>query len=66
MLSTVVPDDAFEEHVVDVIRQAALGDHFILGLGDNAPTDTTFQRIVRIGELVREHGKYPPRADKHL
>ena len=62
MLSERVPDEAFEEHMRTIFREAAPGDHFILGTGDNVPTDATLERVERITEMVEIWGKYPLRA----
>ena len=59
MMSLSVPEDAFEAHVCQVLREAVPGDHFILGTGDNVPTDSSLERIQRVTELVEELGGYP-------
>jgi len=59
MMSLSVPEEAFEAHVRQVLREAALDDHSILGTGDNVPTDSSLERIQRVTALVEELGSYP-------
>lgn len=61
MMSVSMPEEEFEAHVRQVLREAAPGDHFILGTGDNVPTDSSLERIQRVTELVEELGSYPLR-----
>jgi hypothetical protein len=37
----------------------APGDRFILGFGDNVPTDASFERVKRIAHFWMERGHYP-------
>ena len=59
MLSTSTPEDEFEAHVRQVLAEAAPGDHFILGTGDNVPTDAELPRLRRLTQLIEELGAYP-------
>lgn len=59
MMSLSVPEEEFEAHVRQVLREASPGDHLILGTGDNVPTDSSLERIQRVTELVGELGAYP-------
>jgi len=59
MMSVSVPEEDFEVHVRQVLGEAAPGDHFILGTGDNVPTDSSLERIRRVTELMEELGTYP-------
>ena len=52
-------DDEFERYMRDLFDAVAPGDRFILGLGDNVPTDGKFERIVRLAEMVDAWGRYP-------
>ena len=63
MLSAFTPDHEFEAHVRQVLREAAPGDHFILGTGDNVPTDAELPRLRRLTELIEELGEYPLRGN---
>jgi 5-methyltetrahydrofolate--homocysteine methyltransferase len=38
------------------------GSRFILGIADTTPPDADFERLVRIGDLVREKGRLPLQA----
>lgn len=62
MLSAFTPEEEFEAHVRQVLREAAPGDHFILGTGDNVPTDAELPRLRRLTELIEELGAYPLQA----
>ena len=59
MLSAFTPEEEFEAHVRQLLREAAPGDRFILGTGDNVPTDAELPRLHRLTELVEELGAYP-------
>jgi hypothetical protein len=37
----------------------APGDRFVLGFGDNVPTDALYSRIQRVVSFWQERGKYP-------
>jgi uroporphyrinogen-III decarboxylase len=64
MMSLSVPAEEFEAHVHQVLKQAAPGDHFILGTGDNVPTDSSLERVQRVTELVEELGDYPLKEER--
>jgi uroporphyrinogen-III decarboxylase len=59
MLTEAFSDDAFERYMQDLFQAVAPGDRFILGFGDNVPTDALFSRVLRVAEFWREHGSYP-------
>ena len=59
ILTDVFSDEAFEAFLEDLFDAVAPGDRFILGFGDNVPTDASFARIKRIVEFWRERGAYP-------
>lgn len=59
LLTNTFSDEEFEESVLDLFRAVAPGDRFILGFGDNAPTDAIFERIKRTAELYDQCGSYP-------
>ena len=48
--------DAFLEDLFDAV---APGDRFILGFGDNVPTDGRFDRILQVVEFYERHSVYP-------
>ena len=43
-------------------RDLGIGNRFILGFGDNVPTDALFARIKRVAEFWNERGAYPSRT----
>ena len=63
-LSTVIltqefNEAQFEAFLEDLFRDVAPGDRFILGFGDNVPTDANFERVKRIARFWAERGRYP-------
>lgn len=63
LLTDTFTDEEFEENAIDLFRAVAPGGRFILGFGDNAPTDALFHRIARVAELWHQYGAYPIDAD---
>jgi uroporphyrinogen-III decarboxylase len=62
VLTETFPEDQFERYLVELFRTVAPGDRFILGFGDNVPTDALFSRITRVARFWAEHGSYPLQA----
>ena len=62
MLAPEYSDAQFEEHVVQLIREAAPGNRFIMGTGDNLPTDGLLERMVKVDELCKTEGRFPVAA----
>ena len=63
-LSTVIlteafSEDEFERFLDDLFRAVAPGERFILGFGDNVPTDASFDRVKRIVRFWMDRGRYP-------
>jgi uroporphyrinogen-III decarboxylase len=63
-LSTVILTEAFSEqqfetYLENLFRDIAPGDRFILGFGDNVPTDASFERVKHIARFWAERGSYP-------
>jgi hypothetical protein len=56
VLPTRVPDEEFEAHVRQCLAEAEGFPGFILGLGDNVPTDCSWERILRLRDLAGELG----------
>jgi hypothetical protein len=58
MTDTYTDDDlnAFLEALFDAV---APGDRFILGFGDNVPTDGLFSRILQVVDFYHRHSVYP-------
>jgi hypothetical protein len=55
VLPTVKPAD-FRAFLEELLRQAAPGDGFVLGMGDNVPPDANFDLVRRIAEILAEFG----------
>lgn len=62
VLTSTFSDDEFERSLDELFEAVAPGDRFILGFGDNVPTDASFERIERLVEYWREHGTCPLRG----
>lgn len=62
ILTETFTDQEFEAYLRDLFQAVAPGDHFILGFGDNVPTDALFSRIQRVAQFWAEHGNYPLHA----
>lgn len=63
ILTEVFSDEQFERYMEDVFAAVAPGDRFILGFGDNVPTDALFDRVARIAEIWRERSTIRRRND---
>ncbi len=59
ILTETFPEEEFERFLDDLFRAVAPGDRFILGFGDNVPTDALFGRVKRVAEFWTERGSYP-------
>jgi uroporphyrinogen-III decarboxylase len=59
MEDDVVSDEEFEEYMTDLFATIAPGDAFILGVADNVTAKASLSRVLRVGEMVEEYGKYP-------
>jgi uroporphyrinogen-III decarboxylase len=59
ILTDTFSDEEFERFMEDLFRAVAPGDRFILGFGDNVPTDALFTRIKRVAQIWAERGSYP-------
>jgi hypothetical protein len=59
ILTPTYTDDEFQRYMVELFQTVAPGDRFILGFGDNVPTDALFHRIQWIARFWREQGGYP-------
>lgn len=58
-LTPTYSDTEFQEYIMDLFDAVAPGDRFILGFGDNVPTDGLFHRIEWLAKYYREHSAYP-------
>ena len=61
MLCDPTPEKEFEGYMMMLFQTIAPGDHFVLGVADNVMPEARFDRIVRVGQMVEEYGKYPIR-----
>ena len=59
IFTAVYSDAEFEVFLERLAADVAPGDRFILGFGDNAPTDALFERIRRVAAFWAERGRYP-------
>jgi uroporphyrinogen-III decarboxylase len=59
LLTEMYSDAEFEAYLEGLFAAVAPGDRFLLGFGDNVPTDALFSRILRVAEFWHEHGAYP-------
>jgi uroporphyrinogen-III decarboxylase len=59
VLTDAFSDEEFERFVEELLHAVAPGDRFILGFGDNVPTDALFSRIKRAALLWAERSTYP-------
>lgn len=63
-LTEAFTERQFEEHLEDLFDAVAPGDRFILGFGDNVPTDALFHRVERTADFWRRNGRYPLRKGR--
>lgn len=59
ILTEVFSDQQFESYLENLFRDIAPGNRFILGFGDNVPTDASFERIKYIARFWSDNGSYP-------
>ena len=59
MLTSMFSEQEFETLLEDLFRAVAPGIGFILGFGDNVPTDALFPRVKRVAQFWAENGKCP-------
>ncbi len=59
LLMETVSEEEFELFMKRLFREIAPGRRFILGMGDTAPPDSNFQRILKIAEMCRKWGRLP-------
>jgi uroporphyrinogen-III decarboxylase len=61
VLTPTYSEDEYGAFLERLWTDVAPGDRFILGFGDNVPTDALFPRILRLVAFWRERGSYPIR-----
>jgi hypothetical protein len=59
IMTSTYTDDEFARFLRDLFDAVAPGDRFILGYGDNVPTDGLFDRIVAVADFWKSEGAYP-------
>lgn len=59
VLCPTFSQEAFEAQFDELLASLGDGRRFILGFGDNVPTDADFRRVEQIARFVREHGARP-------
>ncbi|HSR11381.1 MAG TPA: B12-binding domain-containing protein, partial [Thermodesulfobacteriota bacterium] len=62
LLRESTTDEEFEAYLAHLFNAIAPGKRMILGIADSTPPKAVFERLVRIGEKVQEHGRLPLEA----
>jgi 5-methyltetrahydrofolate--homocysteine methyltransferase len=62
LLPQLTPDEQFKSFMGALFSGIGDGRRFILGIADTTPPDADFERLVRIGDMVREKGRLPLQA----
>jgi uroporphyrinogen-III decarboxylase len=56
----ITSEEEFEGFMHRLFEDIQPGNRFVLGLGDNLPTDGSLERLARITEMVEQHGSLLP------
>jgi hypothetical protein len=59
LMTETYTDEQVEAFLEDLFAAVAPGDRFILGFGDNVPTDGLFSRILQVTEFYHRHNGIP-------
>lgn len=59
LMTNTYTDVQVEAFLEDLFAAVAPGERFILGFGDNVPTDGLFSRILQVTEFYHRHSRYP-------
>jgi len=62
LLPQLTPEKDFQDFMDGLFSGIGAGARFILGVADTTPPDADFERLVRIGDMVREKGRLPLQA----
>lgn len=62
LLAEATGTDAFEGYMKTLFSAVAPGSRFMLAIADTTPPGADFDRLRRIHDLVRAHGKLPLKA----
>ena len=52
-------DEEFDAYIINLFKEIAPGNNFIVGMGDNFPIDGDIDRIHRVVELIDKYGTLP-------
>ena len=52
-------DQEFDDYVLNLFKEIAPGNSFILGMGDNLPFDAKIERVGRVVNLIEKYGHMP-------
>jgi corrinoid protein of di/trimethylamine methyltransferase len=62
LLPQLTPEKNFQNFMDGLFSGIGTGVRFIIGVADTTPPDADFERLVRIGDMVREKGRLPLQA----
>lgn len=54
-------DEEFDDYVLNIFREMAPGNRYIVGMGENFPIDGKIERVRRVSELIDQYGTVPVR-----
>ncbi len=52
-------DQEFDAYVMNLFKEVAPGNNFIVGMGDNLPFDGKIERVGRVSELIDKYARLP-------
>ena len=59
ILESTYSDEEFDAYVINLFKEVAPGNNFIVGMGDNFPVDGDINRVRRVVELIDKYGSLP-------
>ena len=62
LLEKTASEADFEAFLDSLFKSVSPGDRLILGPADSTPPDAVFERLIRIGDRIREEGRLPLEA----
>lgn len=62
LLEESVSDGDFDDYLDHIFKAISPGKRFIVGIADSTPPGAVFERLVKIGDRVREEGRLPLKA----
>ena len=51
-------DEEFEAYIINLFKEIAPGNNFILGMGDNFPIDGNIERVRQVVKLIDKYGTF--------